>query len=70
MSRKCFAVVPLLFCLAAFAHTTLLPLAYAGLDDGKAAYDRGDYSKAYGEFKPLAEQGNAGAQRYFGGDVL
>jgi hypothetical protein len=37
-------------------------LAYAGLDDGKAAYDRGDYATAYKDFKPLAEQRDAEAQ--------
>jgi hypothetical protein len=37
-----------------------------GYDDGKAAYDRGDYVKAYKVFKPLAEQGDADAQWYLG----
>ena len=32
--------------------------AYAGFDSGKAAYDRGDYARAYKEFKPLAERGD------------
>jgi len=41
-------------------------LAYAGFDDGKAAYDRGDYVTAYNELKPLAVQGNAEAQRLLG----
>ena len=41
-------------------------LAHAGFDEGKAAYDRGDYTVAYKEFKPLAEQGNAKAQGYLG----
>jgi uncharacterized protein len=41
-------------------------LTYAGYDDGKAVYDKGDYAKAYKEFKPLAEQGDAGAQTYLG----
>lgn len=45
-----------LFCLLA------LPLAYAGFDDGEAAYEKGDYTTAYKEFKCLAEQGHAGAQ--------
>lgn len=31
-------------------------LAYAGLDDGKAAYDRAGYAKAYKEFKVSADQ--------------
>jgi hypothetical protein len=41
-------------------------LAYAGNDDGVAAYTRGDYARAYKEFKPLAEQGNATAQSCLG----
>ncbi len=36
--------------------------AWAGLDEGEAAYDRGDYETALREFRPLAEQGNAKAQ--------
>ena len=48
-------------------------LANAGFDDGKAAYDRGDYAKAYKEFKAVAEQGHAEAQfslgeMYYDGD--
>ena len=41
-------------------------LAHAGFDEGKAAYDRGDYAKAYKEFRVLAEQGDAKAQYYLG----
>ncbi len=37
-------------------------LAYADYDDGKAAYDRGDWAKAYKEFEAAAEQSNAKAQ--------
>lgn len=36
--------------------------AYAGLGEGIAAYDRGDYEKALMEFSRAAEQGNAAAQ--------
>jgi hypothetical protein len=36
-------------------------LAYAGLDDGKAAYGRVDGAEAYKEFKVLAERGDQGA---------
>ena len=36
--------------------------AWAGLDEGVAAYDRGDYATALREWRPLAEQGNANAQ--------
>ncbi len=41
-------------------------LAYAGFDEGEAAYDRGDYARAYKEFRPLAEQGDADSQFYLG----
>jgi TPR repeat protein len=33
---------------------------------GKAAYDRRDYMKAFREWLPLAQQGNAFAQHYLG----
>ena len=36
--------------------------AYAGYEEGKAAYDGRDFAKAYAEFLPLAQQGNEGAQ--------
>jgi len=41
-------------------------LAHAGFDDGKAAYDRGEYAKAYKESKKLADQGNVAAQLMLG----
>ena len=41
-------------------------LAYAGFDEGMDAYDRGDYAKAYRQFKPLAERGDIDAQFYLG----
>ncbi len=40
--------------------------ARAGLDEGVAAYQRGDYATALREWRPLAEQGNAGTQRVLG----
>ena len=40
--------------------------AWAGLDEGVAAYDRRDYETALREFRPLAEQGNAKAQYNLG----
>ncbi len=49
--------------------------AWAGMDEGIAAYERGDYATALREFRVLAEQGNAGAQAnlavmfYFGRGV-
>jgi TPR repeat protein len=44
----------------------LAAVAHAGFDDGVAAYNKGDYSKAYTEFKRLAEQGEATAQYNLG----
>jgi hypothetical protein len=44
----------------------LVSIAYAGFDDGRAAYDRGDYATAYKEFKELADHGNAPGQCYLG----
>lgn len=47
----------------AFAVTGMLLFilaapAFAGFDEGVAAFDRGDYSTAYRELLPLAEQGH------------
>ena len=36
--------------------------AWAGFDEGFAALKRGDYATALREWRPLAEQGDAGAQ--------
>jgi uncharacterized protein len=41
---------------------SVLSLAYAGFDEGKAAYERDDYATALKEFKTAAERGNAEAQ--------
>ena len=40
--------------------------AWADLEDGVAAYKRGDYATAFREFLTLAEQGNALAQNNLG----
>ncbi len=40
--------------------------AWAGFDEGMAAYKRGDYATALREWRPLAEQGNAEAQTHLG----
>jgi TPR repeat protein len=43
------------------------PAAFAGpWEDGMAAYNRGDYLPAVRLFRPLAEQGNAKAQKVLG----
>lgn len=42
-------------------------VVFAGpLEDGEAAYNRGDYATALRLLGPLAEQGNAGAQLHLG----
>ncbi len=41
-------------------------LAYAGLDEGLAAYNKADFKTALKEWKPLAEQGDADAQNNLG----
>ncbi len=40
--------------------------AWAGWDEGVAAYNRGDYATALREWRPLAKQGDAGAQIFLG----
>ncbi len=57
-----FFVILCSLALAACASTAKqtergLPLVHAGFDEGKAAYDKGDYVNAYKEFKLLADQG-------------
>ena len=59
MCRRLVFLVPVFYLM-------VLSLAYAGFGEGKAAYDGGDYAKAYKEFKDLAEHGNAGAQFFLG----
>ncbi len=39
---------------------------YAGVEEGLAAYDCGDYETALQEYKPLAEQGDADGQYNLG----
>ncbi len=51
--------------LALFLLLLTLP-AWADFDDGLAAYERGDYKVALQEFRPLAAQGYAGAQKNLG----
>jgi hypothetical protein len=42
------------------------PVAAGPLEDGKAAYDGGDYAHAFQLWRPLADQGDATAQTYLG----
>src|SRR5258707_1965827 len=50
----------------------LLTLAFVGsviagqMEDGQAAYDRGDFAEALNQWQPLAEQGIARAQNNLG----
>ena len=51
--------------LLLFLFVGLSPV-YAGIKEGVAALDRGDYETAFKEFEPLAEEGNAEAQHTIG----
>ncbi len=55
-------LIPLFFCLAAFALQAMVPVARAGWDEAQEDYENGNYVKAYEQFRTLAEQGNADAQ--------
>ena len=52
--------------VAAALLVTLAAPAWAGLREGWAAYDRGDYATAMQELRPVAEQGDAYAQSLLG----
>ncbi len=52
---------PLITALLAFALVITAP-ANAGLDEGVAAYEAGNYVMALREFRPMAAKGNAAAQ--------
>ena len=58
--------------VAVFLLMSLVPMAvlsaaaHAGLDEGVAAYNRGDYPTALSEFRPLAEKGDTSAQNRLG----
>jgi hypothetical protein len=49
-----------------FFSLSVVSAACAGLSEGAAAYSKGEYTRAYAELKPLAEEGNAEAQWYLG----
>ena len=44
----------------------IAPSAWGDYQDGRTAYNRGDYATALKELRPLAEQGHAGAQYFIG----
>ena len=61
-----FAGLALIVALCAGFTLGLTAPAWAGLDEGVAAYKRGDYATALREWRPLAEQGSANAQFFLG----
>ncbi len=61
-----FAGLALIAALCAGFTLALTAPAWAGFYEGVAAFKRGDYATAFREFRPLAEQGNANAQRNLG----
>ena len=58
-----FIIFPVLCIWLAVAQPSL---AAAGMDEGVAAYNRGDFTTALRELRPLANQGHADAQAYLG----
>ena len=52
--------------LALALLVSLAAPAWAGFDEGLAAYERGDYETALKEWEPLAEHGLAEAQHNLG----
>ncbi len=56
----------LIAALCAGSTLGLMAPAWAGWDEGVAAYQRGDYAKAIRELRPLAEKGYANAQVVLG----
>ena len=63
MSRRNKLIWVLVGCWLAVG---LVSVTQADFDDGLAAYERGDYDTALWEWKPLAEEGNVGAQTMLG----
>ncbi len=64
--KATFAGLALIAALCAGFILGLTAPAWAGLDEGVAAYHRGDYATALREWRPLAEQGDADAQHNLG----
>ncbi len=64
--KTIFASLALIAALCAGFTLGLTAPAWAGLDEGVAAYKRGDYASALREWRPLAKQGNAKAQYNLG----
>ena len=64
-NTKCAGLALIAALCAGFTLGLTAP-AWAGLDEGVAAYKQGDYATAHGEWRPLATQGNANAQFFLG----
>jgi TPR repeat protein len=64
MKRRYCLSIGLLTFVGVFCLTK--PLQAGPLEDGGAAYERGNYATALRLFKPLAEQGDAAAQFFLG----
>ncbi len=60
------AGLALIAALCAGFTLSLTSPAWAGFDEGEAAYQRGDYVTALREWRPLAEQGDVNAQFLLG----
>jgi len=54
------------FLLAIAISVWISTPVWAGCEEGKAAFDKGDYESALEQFEPLAESENANAQYYLG----
>jgi len=52
--------------IALFLSLSLMSIAYADVNDGLDAYNKGDYKSAVNEWRPLANQGDADAQSNLG----
>ena len=61
-----FAGLALIAALCGGFTLGLTAPAWAGFDEGTAAFDRGDYATALREWRPLAKQGVADAQYNLG----
>ncbi len=65
-SRAKLAGLALIVALCVGFTLGLTAPAWAGFEEGKAAYNRGDYATALREWRPLAKQGDAEAQFFLG----
>ncbi len=65
-SRAKLAGLALIVALCVGFMLGLTAPAWAGFEEGKAAYNRGDYATALREWRPLAKQGDAEAQFFLG----